>query len=213
MIKDRPAKSEEEVRDEQFARLLSTMNAADPFDRYGLEPALKQIEARWAAAQRKKPDRKLVHQYRAAIAKVLALSKKIGPDFFDNEIEKARWARLNPDADDGKLHDLMDQHGRTGAEVDRALAARGEDIDHWFKITLEDYRKRDVRTEIVEPFLKLMVGREIEADRKELFGTLFDWIGLEKRFRPTDASINNIARKIAARAGSSDQGATQRSEN
>ncbi|MFK4581089.1 hypothetical protein [Bradyrhizobium ottawaense] len=213
MIKDRPAQSEEEAREQQLARLLTAMNAVDHFDRYGLEPALKQIEARWAAAQRKKPDRKLVRQYRAAITKVLTLSKKIGPDFFANEIELASWSRFNPDADDGTLLNLIAGHGRKRASVDQVLVERGLDIDHWLKITLDDYRKRDVRTEIVEPFLELMVGREAEANRKEVVCALFDWIGVEKRFRPTDASINDIARKVAARSGSSEPDATQQSEN
>ncbi|MCJ9700870.1 hypothetical protein [Bradyrhizobium sp. SHOUNA76] len=203
-----------ESREQKLERLLVAMEATDPFSRYGLEPALKQIEARWAAAQGKKPGRKLVRQYRAAVAKVLAYSNKIGPDFFDNDIEKAGWSRLNPDADDRKLRDIMEmhEHEHESTDVDAVLTERGLDVDHWLKTTGEDYRKRDVRTEIVEPFLELMVGRETEASRKEIFDALFDWIGV-KKFRPSSASINAIARELDARFSASEPDATQQTEN
>src|ERR1700676_560034 len=99
MTKHRLSPSKPEGREQQFEKLLAAMEASDPISRYGLEPALKQIEARWAKAGRK-PGPKLVRQYRNAIIKVLALSNKIGPDFFADDIEKAGWSRHNPDAND-----------------------------------------------------------------------------------------------------------------
>ncbi|MCK1453382.1 hypothetical protein IVB36_21495 [Bradyrhizobium sp. 35] len=210
--RSKPSPIGAESREEKFERLLKAMDATGPFDRYALELALKKIETGWGGAQGKKPGRKLVHQYRAAITKVLAISAKIGPDFFDNDIEKAGWSRLNPDADDRKLRDIMEMHEHEPTDVDAVLTVRGLDVDHWLRTTLEDYRKRDVRKEITEPFLELMVGREIEADRKAVFDALFDWIGLEKKFRPSSASINAIARELNARASSSESDATQQTK-
>ena len=209
----KPSPSKAESREQQLDQLFVAMDANDPFSRYGLEPALEQIKARWVAAPGKKPGRKLVRQYRAAITKALAHSSKIGPDFFANEIEKAGWSRYNPDADDRTLHDLMDQHGHDRPDVDAGLTERGLNIDHWLKTSGEVYRKRDVRKLIVEPFLELMVGRKPETSRKRVFDALFDWIGVEKKFRPTNASINAIARELDARASSSEANAKRRTKN
>jgi hypothetical protein len=200
----KPSPRKAESREQQLDQLFVAMDASDPFSRLGLEPALKQIEARWIAAQGKKPDRKRVRQYRAAITKVLALSNKIGPDFFANEIEKAGWSRHNPDVDDRTLHDLVDEHGHRRTDIDAVLTEHGLNIDHWLRTSGEMYRKRDVRKLVVEPFLQLMVGREPETSRKSVFDALFDWIGVEKKFRPSDASINAIARDQDARASSLD---------
>src|SRR5258708_15535659 len=103
----KPSPSKAESRDQQLDRLFVAMGANNPFSRFGLEPDLKQIEARWVAAQGKKPDRKRVRQYRAAITKALALSNMIGPDFFANDIEKATWSRSNPASADRTLQHLI----------------------------------------------------------------------------------------------------------
>jgi hypothetical protein len=201
--RSKPSPNNAGSREQQLDQLLTAMDASDPFSRYGLEPAFKQIEARWLAAQGKKQqDRKRVRQYRAAITKVLALSNKIGPDFFANEIEKAGWSRLNPDRDDRTLQTLMADHGHERDDVVAVLTAHGLDIDHWLKTSRAVYRKRDVRKLVVEPFLQLMVGRDIETSRRRVFDALFDWIGVEKKFRPSSASINAIARELDARASS-----------
>jgi hypothetical protein len=219
MTKQRPSPSKAEGREQQFEKLLAAMgigDAADPFGRYPLTQKLEQIErdyARGVAVSGKKPGRKLVRQYRAAIAKVLALSNKIGPAFFASEIEKAGWSRLNPDADDRRLHDIMEMNERQPTDVDAVLTVRELDIDHWLKTSGEVYRKRDVRKEIVEPFLDLMVGRETETSRKEVVDALFDWIGVEKKLRPSSASINAIARELDARASVSESDAMQRTKN
>jgi hypothetical protein len=198
----KPSPSKAESREQQLDQLLMAMDASDPYSRYGLEPALKQIEARWAAAPDRKPGPKLVRQYRKAITKVLALSNKIGPDFFATDIEKAGWSRHNPDADDSTLHNLMDQHEHRRTDVDAVLTEHGLDIDHWLSTNSEVYKKRDVTKLVVEPFLQLMVGRETKTSRKQVFDALFDWIGIEKRDRPTSANINTIARDQDASASS-----------
>jgi hypothetical protein len=211
--RSKPSPSNAESRQRQLDQLFVAMDVDDPFSRFGLEPALEQIEARWVAAQGKKPDRNRVRQYRAAITKALALSNMIGPDFFANEIEKAGWSRHNPDADDRTLHDLMDMHGHERTNVDAVLTEHRLDIDHWLRTSGEVYRKRDVRKLVVEPFLQLMVGRETETSRKRVFDALFDWIGVEKKFRPSSASINSVARELDARASSSESNAKRRTKN
>ena len=200
--RSKPSPDDAGSREQQLDQLLTAMDANDPFSRYGLEPDLKQIEARWLAAQGKKPDRKRVRQYRAAITKALALSNMIGPDFFANEIEMAGWSRLNPDKDDRTLQTLMADHDHERDDVVAALTEHALDIDHWLKTSADVYRKRDVRKLVVEPFLQLMVGRDIETSRRRVFDALFDWIGVEKKFRPSSASINSIARELDARASS-----------
>jgi hypothetical protein len=212
--RSKPSPSQAESREQQLDQLFVAMGANNPFSRFGLEPALKQIEARWVEAQgKKKPDRNRVRQYRAAITKALALSNMIGPDFFANEIEKAGWSRRDPDADDRTLHDRMDMHGHERTNVDDVLTEHRLDIDHWLGTSGEVYRKRDVRKLVVEPFLQLMVGRETETSRKRVFDALFDWIGVEKKFRPSSASINAIARELDARASSLVSNAMQRTKN
>jgi hypothetical protein len=218
MRKHRPPPSKAEDREQRFEKLLASIgisDAANPFDRYPLTRNLEQIErayARGVAASGKQPDRKLLRRYRAAITKVLTLSETVGYDFLGNEIEKAGWSRQNPDADDGTLESLMADHPREHDAV-AALTEHVLDIDHWFKTSGDIYRKRDVRKLVVEPFLQLMVGRETEVSRKRLFDALFDWIGVEKKFRPSSASINSIARELDARASSSESNAKRRTKN
>ena|ERR1700676_2417171 len=126
----------------------------------------------------------------------------------------AGWSRHNPDKDNRTLRNLMDQHAHDRPDdVDAALTERGLNIDHWLKTSGEVYRKRDVTKLIVEPFLELMVGRKPETSRKRVFDALFDWIGVEKKFRPSSASINAIARELDARASSSESNAKQRTKN
>jgi hypothetical protein len=211
--RSKPSPDDAGSREQQLDQLLTAMDANDPFSRYGLEPDLKQIEARWLAAQGKKPDRKRVRQYRAAITKALALSNMIGPDFFANEIEMAGWSRLNPDKDDRTLQTLMADHDHERDDVVAVLTAHGLDIDHWLKTSGDVYRKRDVRKLVVEPFLQLMVGRDIETSRRRVFDALFDWIGVEKKFRPSSASINAIARELDVRASASESNARRRTKN
>jgi hypothetical protein len=197
--------SNAESRERQLDQLFVTMGVDDPFRRFGLEPALEQIEARWLAAQGKKQDRKRVRQYRAAITKALALSNMIGPDFFANEIEKAGWSRLNPDTDDRTLQTLMADHGHERDDVVAVLTAHGLDIDHWLNISGDVYKKRDVRKLVVEPFMQLMAEREIitsrrQLPRKRLFDALFDWLGVEQKSRPSSANIDTIARELEGSA-------------
>jgi hypothetical protein len=217
MTKHRPSPSKAEDRKLQFEKLLAATGMEAAFSRFGFTQHLEAIERGYAVAvSGKQPNRKLVRRYRAAIAKLLTLSEAIGPDFFSSEIEKAGWSRSNPDADFSMLQTLIAEHGHT-RDVVAVLTEQGLDIDHWLKTSGDVYKKREVRKLVVEPFLQLMAQRKINTSRKErprkrIFDALFDWIGVEQKFRPSRASIDAIARELDARA-SSDSDATQRTEN
>ena len=224
MIKHRPRPSKASGSQLQFEKLLEAMGfgqSADPFDqftRFGLTPNLEEIKRYYEryVSVSSQPDRKLVIRYRAALEKLLTLSKKIGPDFFATEIEKAGWAQANPDADEMTLNMLVEEHGDGRNIVDR-LTTHALNIDHWLKTSGDDYRKRVVRKRVVEPFLRLMMEHGIITRRKQLprtrmFEALFDWVGVDSRFRLSNAAINKIARELAS-AGSSNSNATQWTEN
>jgi hypothetical protein len=202
MTKHRPSPSKVEDRKQQYEKLLAAMGIEDnPYIRYPLNQDLEEIERGYAVAvSGKQPDRKLVHRYRAAITKVLALYETIGPDFFSNEIQKAYWSRGIPDANDSVLHMLMADHGRELDDVVAVLTGHRLDIDHWLKTSGGAYRKRYVRKLVVEPFLELMAERKITTSRKQLprkrmFDALFDWLGVEPKFRPSRAAINAVAKR------------------
>jgi hypothetical protein len=208
MIKHRPSPSKAVGREQQFDKLLAAMGMAElnPFSRYGLKKNLEQIEREYArriVQLSKQPNRKLVRRYRAAVTKLLLLSKKVGPDFLA-EIEEAGWSRHNPNADIGHLHivmtDWMTEHGHEKLNLGAVLTAHGLDIDHWLKTSGDAYKKRDVRKLVVEPFLQLMAEQKITTSRKQLprkriFDALFDWLGVERKFRPSSAAINVVAKR------------------
>jgi hypothetical protein len=112
---------------------------------------------------------------------------------------------------------LMEDHGSKRDDLVARLTVRGLDIDHWLRTSGDAYRKRDVRKLAVEPFLRLIAERGITTSRKQLprkrmFDALFDWLGVEQRFRPSSAAINAIARNLAT-ASSSASNAKRRTKN
>jgi hypothetical protein len=209
MTKHRPPPSKAAGPERRLDRLLAAMGIAEdnPFLKVGLGGQLEQIKneyARRVAQLSKQPNRKLVRQYRAAVTKLLSLAKKVGPDFLA-EIDEAGWSRHNPDADVGHLHmvvtDWMAEHGEKPRDLIAELTHHEADIDYWLKTTGEAYKKRDMRKLAVEPFLQLMTEFKVTTSRKQLprtriFDALFDWLGVERKFRPSDAAINAIARGL-----------------
>jgi hypothetical protein len=203
---------------------MYTSEAPNHFIRFALTGSLEQIEreyARRVAQLSKQPKRKLVLRYRAAVTKLLSHAKKVGPDFLA-EIEEAGWSRQNPDADVGHLHTVftewITEHGEKRLDLIAVLTGHELNIDHWLKTSGDTYRKRDVRKLVVEPFLRLMAEYKITTSRKQLprkriFDELFDWLGVERKFRPSDASINAIARGLEGSASSSESNAKRRTEN
>ncbi|MCK1714211.1 MULTISPECIES: hypothetical protein [unclassified Bradyrhizobium] len=213
-----PPSSNAESSEQQYEKLLAAMglSEAGPYRLYPLKSDLERIKrdyAHWVAA----PDRKLVRSYRAAITNVIALSGTIGPAFFGNEIEKAGLSRLNPDLDDDRLRELMEEHRHEQDDLVAALTGRGLDIDHWLKTSHDAYKKRDLRKLVMEPFLRLMAEQEIitsrkHRPRKRIFDALFDWLGVDKKSRPTSANIDTIARELGGSASTLKPNAKRRTK-
>jgi hypothetical protein len=70
---------------------------------------------------------------------------------------------------------------------------------------------------VVEPVLKLITQHEIATSRKqrprtEIFDALFNWLGVERKFRPSSANINAIARELEG-GGASKSNAKRRTKN
>jgi hypothetical protein len=224
MSKHRPSPSKAAGPEQRLDRLFAAMGIAedDPFLQVGLEGQLEQIKSEYArrvAQLSKQPNRKLVRRYRAAVTKLLSLSKKVGPDFLA-EIEEAGWSRQNPNADVGTLYMVMTEaiaeHGHK-RDLIAVLTAHGLNIDHWLKTTGETYKKRDVRKLVVEPFLQLMTEHAITTSRKQLprtriFNELFDWLGVERKFRPSDPAINAIAKGLEGGGSGSKSNAKRRTK-
>lgn len=181
------------------------MGETDPFTLFSLTEDLEQIErnyARQIAISVRRPARDLVHRYRKKITKLLADHKKIGSDFFANEIEKAGWSMHKPHADDSTLNMLMEEHRQERKDMAATLTAHGLDVDHWLKTSGDaaTYRKREVRKLVVEPFLQLMAEHGITTSRKlrprkTIFDALFDWVGVPRTLRPSSVNIDKIARE------------------
>ncbi|WOH60342.1 hypothetical protein [Bradyrhizobium sp. BWC-3-1] len=193
-------------REQQFAKLLAAMglNEIGPHGEYALKVALEQIELdyqRSVADPSKLLVPKRVRQLRAAIAKVLELHKAAGSDTLDSEIVLASMQLLNPNADASTLRGLIADY-RLERRLAVELSPYMQDIDHWLTANQEGYKKRQVRTVVVEPFLKLMAAYEIttsrrERPRKQIFDALFDWLGVEQNIRASNANINTIAAELA----------------
>ena len=103
-------------------------------------------------------------------------------------------------------------------DVVAVLTAHGLDVDHWLNISGDNYKKRELRKRVVEPFLQLMGKYEITTSRKQrprkgIFDALFDWLGVEQKSRPSSANINTIARELEGSASSSESNARRRTKN
>jgi hypothetical protein len=64
----------------------------------------------------------------------------------------------------------------------------------------DDYRKREVRKQAVEPFLRFLERRGVVPSRKlprtRMMRALFDWLEIEQTLRPTEAGVRTIARDL-----------------
>jgi ferritin-like metal-binding protein YciE len=203
--KQTPVRTEVDDREQRFEKLLVAMGLAnaDPWTRHAVTQRLEEIAnnfARHLAALPEQPGRRVVEQYRSAIAKLLALSNEIGPEFFSYEVAKAGWSRQNPHADDETLNWLVAETGKED-EVVKALTQRELDVAHWLNSSGESYRKRDLSKLVIAPLLQLMSDQSITTDRKllprkHIFDAMFDWLGVEPRDRVTSANIGRIARDL-----------------
>lgn len=209
-MKHRPPPSKGDQRRDRYEKLLVAIGVgecSDVFDRYALEQALQHLRSDYArriALLNRLPTRALAHRYHGAIEKAVTLAKAVGPDFL-TEIELESWIRQNPKADPGALHIAIGESNIKLRDWIAELENHELDLDHWLKATGDAYKKRDVRKLIVEPFLQLLATQEIKTSRKQLprsrmFKALFDWLDVQKKFRLSNAAINNIARELEGAA-------------
>lgn len=110
----------------------------------------------------------------------------------------------------------LEQYYRLKRHLVSELTNYVSGVDDWLVANRGDYRKRQLRKLVVEPFLKLMAEYDIatsrrERPRKRIFDALFDWLGVEQKFRPSNAGINAIAAELVG-AGPSKSNANRRSK-
>jgi hypothetical protein len=186
--------------------LLAAIGMADanPYETYPLKRALEEIESAWLA-RREVPNvgsyRKELRRFRAITAKRRELRKQFGP-VVREAIELAGFLRGNPNVDERTLRALMPDRV---VNIDPAEIEEEEDRNIEFLIDRTgDYRKRQVRKLVVEPFLLLLeefrvVPHSKLLPRNRMMQALFDWLGIKPTLCPTDSGIRTIARELRKR--------------
>ena len=166
---------------------------------------LEKIESAWLA-RREVPNvgqyRKELRRYRAITAKRRELREQF-PPFVREATEMAAWLRANPNVEEIELRALLqDPRYIDPAAIGKISEEEAEDRDIQFLInSTGDYRKRQVRKLVVEPFLLLLEKYRVVPHPKQLplsrmMHALFEWLGIDQRLRPTDSGIRTIARDL-----------------
>jgi hypothetical protein len=187
--------------DELLGKLLAAIGKSDSdsIERYALVEELKKIEGAYSERRRRPTSgshHKLLWKFRANTARRRELRRQLRPIYDDIVI--AGYLRANPGADEGELRAaLLD----STESIDPAEIEAIEDQDIAFLIdSAGDYRKRQVRKQVVEPFLRFLEKNEVvpsrDLPRTRMMRALFDWLGIEQTLRPTDAGIRTIARDL-----------------
>ena len=187
--------------------LLAAIGMADanPYQTLPLVNALREIESAWLDRREVPnvgPYRKELRRFRAITAKRRELRKRFGP-VVREAIALAGLVRANPNADESTLRPLMqDSDGNIDypAEIE-------EEEDRNIEFVIDrtgDYRKRQVRKLVVEPFLLLLERQRVVSHQKllplnRMMQAFFDWLGIEQALRPTDSGIRTIARDLRKR--------------
>jgi hypothetical protein len=145
---------------------------------------------------------KRLKQFRAITARRRKLWKDLAA--VHHHIAIAGFLRGNPDASERMISALVEDQGYSFLkDLDEREVARDLDIEFLINST-GDYRERLITKVVVVPFLELLDELKVvpsrKLPRKEMFKALFDFLGIDTKFRPTDASIANIVRR---RKGSS----------
>jgi hypothetical protein len=189
--------------------LLAAIGMADanPYQTLPLVNALREIESAWLDRREVPnvgPYRKELRRFRANTAKRRELRKQF-PPVVREAIALAGWFRANPKADERELRALVQDRDSTG-DIDPAEIEEEEDRDIEFVINRTgDYRKRQVRKLVVEPFLLLLEKYRVVADPKllplnRMMQALFAWLDIKPTtLRPTDSGIRTIARELRKR--------------
>jgi hypothetical protein len=183
--------------DELLEKLLAAIGKGDTdnFDRHALVQRLREIEAGFQLPNIG-PYRKLLRKYRENTAKRGELWRQLGP--IHDEIVMAGLVRKNPGVDEGDLRAALQDHTK---DFDLPEIEANEDEDIAFLIDrADDYRKRQVRKQAVEPFLRFLQKHDVVPSRKlplnRMMAALFDWLHIEMRLRPTETGVRTIARDL-----------------
>ena len=188
--------------------LVASIGMADAnnYETLPLVNALREIESAWLDRREVPnvgPYRKELRRFRANTAKRRELRKQFGP-VVREAIALAGWFRANPNVDERGLRALVQDRDSTG-DIDPAEIEEEEDRNIEFVInSTGDYRRRQVRKLVVEPFLLLLEEYRVVPDpkllpRNRMMQALFVWLGIEDRLRPTDSGIRTIARELRKR--------------
>ncbi|MFL6837226.1 MAG: hypothetical protein ACJ8FZ_07965 [Bradyrhizobium sp.] len=197
---DKNEKSPGSHSDELLDRLLAAIGKGDcnVFERHALVSELRDIQSAYSEMrQLPGPYRKLLRQFHKNTEKRQQLRKRLKP--IHDDIVMAGWLRQCPDADEGDLRGTLQDH--LSDTIDPAEIEAIEDQHIMFLIDrTSDYRKRRVRKRAVEPFLKFLEKHGIvsskQLPRNRMMQAWFDWLGVEKKLRPTDPGIRTIARDL-----------------
>jgi len=141
----------------------------------------------------------VLEQFRANTAKRLELRKRFRPVYDD--IVMAGYLRENPGADEGQLRAALQDRQDSTERIDPAQFEASEDQDiAAFIDSAGDYRKRQVRKQVVEPFLRFLEKHGVVPSRKlprtRMMRALFDWLEIEQKLRPTEAGVRTIALEL-----------------
>jgi hypothetical protein len=166
-------------------------------------------DARWhrMAAAEVKRRKRLYRKMLALNAKRRKLRQQLGMDG-KLEIARAAWIRteLIPFVK-ATIHGHEPERSSDGCneklkeveQLERLEELEDQDIRSLLNETADDYHKPRVRRYVVEPF-RLILDGHLLGTRAQPFTkavkALFDWLGIEPKYRPTDTSIRAIVRKL-----------------
>jgi len=143
--------------------------------------------------------RKLLRKFRANTAKRLELRRQLRS--IRREILVAAWIQNSSDVDEDFSRQILAGSSVLPGQIDHAKIEADEDrrIQDYLD-RASDYRKRAVRKFVVEPFLSFLGRHGVKPSRERplirMLTALFDWIGVEKKFRPTPAGIRTILKEF-----------------
>jgi hypothetical protein len=148
-----PGSRSDEVLDKVLAAIGK--GDSDSFERYALVVELQEIKAAHSK-RRGRPTsgshHKLLRKFRANTAKRRELRRQLRP--IRDDIVMAGLLRANPGADEGELRAALQD---STENFDPAEIEASEDQDIAFFIdSAGGYRKREVRKQAVEPFLRFL---------------------------------------------------------
>lgn len=168
--------------------------------------------ARWhrMAAAEVKRRKRLYREMLALNAKRSKLRQQLGMDG-KVEIARAAWIRTEakpffkaiihgpePERSDN-LFDEWNGKLKAVEQLERLEELEDQDIRYVLNETADDYHKPRVRRYVVEPFLLLLDAHMLWTRAQpftDAVKALFDWLGIEPKYRPTDTSIRAIVREL-----------------